>query len=163
MIDIVLTAINVILAIVSGIGAYKSVKYFRKSHNLAIYAQTNVVLIEIQKMLLKLPEALSACNKVKRGKKGFNLQKTLCDIGEELNKSLTEIGSNIPTEYLKEFRDLQNEGTFNLQIYINSYINGEVLKENTIDSNEYALCHARLTAMHDYLKEIVSKTEERLK
>ena len=30
MLDIPITIINVILAIVSGLGAYKSVKYFRK-------------------------------------------------------------------------------------------------------------------------------------
>ena len=57
ILDIALTIINVILAVVSGVGAYKSLKYFRKSHNLTICAQTNKALIEIQKMLSKLPEA----------------------------------------------------------------------------------------------------------
>lgn len=47
ILDIALTIINVILAVVSGVGAYKSLKYFRKSHNLTIYAQTNKALIEI--------------------------------------------------------------------------------------------------------------------
>ena len=61
-VDIVLTVINVILAVISGLSAYNSLKYFRKSHNLTIYAQTNKALIEIQKMLSKLPEALSASN-----------------------------------------------------------------------------------------------------
>ena len=61
--DIGLTVINVVLAIISGVGAYRSIKYFRKSRNLAIYAQTNTALTEIQKMLMKLPEALAASNK----------------------------------------------------------------------------------------------------
>ena len=90
--DIVLTVINVILAVVSGVGAFNSLKYFRKSRNLTIFAQTNKALIEIQKMVSKLPEALSAPNK--RGKKGFSLQNTLCNIGQELNSSLNEMKSD---------------------------------------------------------------------
>lgn len=69
MLDIGLTVINVILAIVSGIGAYKSAKYFQKSKNLTIFAQINKALVEVQKMLVKLPEALSASNLSRRGKK----------------------------------------------------------------------------------------------
>ena len=57
MLDVILTIINVLLAIVSGLGAYKSVKYFQKSKNLTIFAQINKALVEIQKMLIKLPEA----------------------------------------------------------------------------------------------------------
>ena len=60
MLDIVLTIINVILAVVSAFGAWNSIKYFRKSKNLTIFAQTNKALVEVQKMLIKLPEALSA-------------------------------------------------------------------------------------------------------
>lgn len=89
--DSILTGINILLTIISGIGAYKSIKYFRKSRNLTIFAQTNKALIEIQKMLIKLPEALTASNMAMRGKKGMNLQNRICNIGQELNISLTEI------------------------------------------------------------------------
>lgn len=65
MFDVVLIIINVILAIISGIGAYNSVKYFRKSKNITIFAQTNKALVEVQKMLIKLPEALSSSNSSK--------------------------------------------------------------------------------------------------
>ena len=41
MLDVVLTIINVILAVVSAFGAWNSIKYFRKSKNLTIFAQTN--------------------------------------------------------------------------------------------------------------------------
>ena len=126
--DSILTGINILLTIISGIGAYKSVKYFRKSRNLTIFAQTNKALIEIQKMLIKLPEALTASNMAMRGKKGMNLQNRICNIGQELNISLTEIGANIPSEYSEKFRKLQNDGIFNLQVYINSYISVEAVK-----------------------------------
>ena len=72
MLDVVLTIINVILAVVSAFGACNSIKYFRKSKNLTIFAQTNKALVEVQKMLIKLPEALSASNSSRRGKKGLS-------------------------------------------------------------------------------------------
>ena len=50
VIDTFLTVINIILTVVSLVGAYKSIKYFRKSKNLTIFAQTNKALIEIQKI-----------------------------------------------------------------------------------------------------------------
>lgn len=76
MLDAVLTIINVILTVVSTVGAWNSIKYFRKSKNLTIFAQTNKALVEVQKMLIKLPEALSASNSSRRGKKGLSLLST---------------------------------------------------------------------------------------
>ena len=142
--DVALTIINVILAIISGIGAYNSVKYFRKSKNLTIFAQTNKALVEVQKMLIKLPEALSSSNSSRRGKKGLSLHNALCDIGQELNVNLTEINSNIPAEYSGELRQLQNKDGFNLQTYINSYISGDAVKDNGIDSEDFNSCQAKL-------------------
>ena len=49
MLDTVLTIINVILTVVSAVGAWNSIKYFRKSKNLTIFAQTNKALVEVQK------------------------------------------------------------------------------------------------------------------
>lgn len=162
--DVALTVINVILAFVSGVGSYKSAKYYRKSRNLTILAQTNKALIEVQKMLNKLPDALSASNIIaKRGRKGFSLQNTLCEIGNELNANLTEIYSNIPTEHSVKLRELQSENGFNLQNYINSFISGEAINEGAINSNDYNRCQERLLAMQEYLKKIVEETEEKLK
>ena len=161
--DVILTIINVILAIVSGLGAYNSVKYFRKSKNLTIFAQTNKALVEIQKMLIKLPEALSASNSSRRGKKGLSIHNTLCDIGKELNANLTEINSNIPADYSNKIRQLQNKDAFNLQRYINSYISGEAVSDNGIDSEKFNVCQARLLEMQDFLKKTALEIEEKLK
>lgn len=163
MLDITLTVINIILAILSGIGAFKSLKYFRKSHNLTIYAQTNKGMVEIQKMLIKLPEVLTASNKGITGRKGFSLQNALCNIGQELHNSLIKIISSIPSEYSDEFEQLQNDGNFNLQKYINSLISGKAVKEGEIDLAEYNLCQKRLVAMQQYLKKTANEIEEKLK
>lgn len=161
--DIILTIINVILAIFSGLGAYKSVKYFRKSKNLTSFAQTNKALVEVQKMLMELPEALSASNSSRRGKKGLSLHNTLCDIGQELNTNLNEINSNIPADYSDKIRQLQNKDNFNLQTCINSYISGDAVKDNGIDSEDFNACQARLLEIQDYLKKAALETEEKLK
>ncbi len=163
MLDVILTIIDVILAIISGLGAYNSVKYFQKSKNLTIFAQTNKALVEIQKMLIKLPEALAASNVSRRGRKGFSLHNTLCDIGQELNASLNEINSNIPADYSVQIRQLQNKDGFNLQAYINSYISGDAVKDNGIDSEDFNSCQARLLEMQDCLKKAVLETAEKLK
>lgn len=163
VIDTILTAINVLLAIASAFGARKSLKYYRKSKNLSIYTQINKSLIEIQKMLIKLPEALSASSQSLRGKKGLSLQNTLCGIGQELNNSLMEIGADIPVEYSDDLKNLQNDGKFELQKYINSFISGEAVKENCIDGNDYYLCQERLKEMQEYLKRKSSDVGEELK
>ena len=98
-----------------------------------------------------------------REKKGFSLNNTLCDIGKNLNTSLIEVNSNIPIKYSDKLHELQNKDGFNIQIYINSYISGEAVKDYGIDSKDYNLCQARLLEMQDYLKKVVSETEEKMK
>ncbi len=161
--DIGLTVINVVLAFFSMVGAGKSIKYYKKSKNLTIFAKTNKALIEVQKMLTKLPEALYAANNIQNKRKGFNLEYKICGIGQKLNESLIEINSNIPTEYTNAIRNLQCKEEFDLQTYINSYISGEAIKENTIDFNKYNLCQKRLDEIQDYLKKIADEVEEKLK
>lgn len=161
--DIILTGINVILATTSAFGAWKSIKYYQKSKNLSIYTQINKSLIEIQKMLIKLPEVLSASNQSLRGKRGMNLQNTLCGIGQALNNSLMTIGADIPVECSNDLKKLQNDGDFELQKYINSLINGEAVKENSIDFNDYDLCQERLNEIQEYLKRKSSDIGEELK
>lgn len=58
MLDVVLTIANIILTITSGIGAYNSLRYFRKSKNLTIFAQTNKVLVEVQKNIDKVTRSI---------------------------------------------------------------------------------------------------------
>ena len=70
MLDVVLTIINVILAVVSALGAWNSIKYFRKSKNLTIFAQTNKALVEVQKMLIKLPEPSREKHSCRESSKG---------------------------------------------------------------------------------------------
>ena len=77
--------------------------------------------------------------------------------------TLTEINSNRPAEYSGELRQLQNKDGFNLQTYINSYISGDAVKDNGIDSEDFNSCQAKLLEIQDYLKKVALETEEKLK
>ena len=78
-------------------------------------------------------------------------------------ENLTEINSNIPTEYSDAIRQLQNKDGFILQAYINSYISGDAVQNNGIDSDDFNVCQARLLEIQDYLKKAALETEEKLK
>lgn len=158
----ILTVINIILTVVSAVGAFKSIAYYKKSKKLEILTQSNKSLIEIQKMLKKLQDALSASNKASSVRKGFSLKNTLRDIGKELDNSLREIEFSIPTEYIYEFKRYKKMAHL-ICIYINSYISGEAIKEDVISSREYNLCQIRLIEIERWLKKVISDNEEKLK
>ena len=98
--DIVLTIINAIATVVAVISAFRSHRYYKKSRALIDHTNMNKALVEIEKMLLRLPEALSATNKSRqKNGRGYNLEKVICDIGMDLSSSYNEIHSCVPPEY----------------------------------------------------------------
>lgn len=58
-----MTVLNVLLTVIAGIGAYKSYTYYKKSKNITSLTKANKSLVEVEKMLNKLPEILKAANK----------------------------------------------------------------------------------------------------
>ena len=50
-----------------------------------------------------------------------------------------------------------------MQAYINSYISGDAVKDDGIDSEDFNFCQARLLEMQEYLKKVALETEEKLK
>ena len=47
--------------------------------------------------------------------------------------------------------------------YINSYISGDAVQNNGIDSEDFNVCQVRLLEIQDYLKKAALETEEKLK
>ena len=162
--DTIILIANIIITIVSGIGAYKSFRYFKKSKHITIYAQTNQALNELGEMLKMLPEALAATTNLKRG---FSVENAIRDIGTRLSGHLNEIISAIPTEYSIDFQKLQKTDTFTLEQYINSYIDGTAISEEngrkTLQRASFDTCQERLRAMQAFLKQKISEEEEKLK
>lgn len=54
-IDMVFLIINMLITFVSCVGAYKSIRYFKKSRHITTLTQTKQALAEIEEMLIKLP------------------------------------------------------------------------------------------------------------
>lgn len=162
--DIVILIINIVIAIVSGIGAYNSIRYFKKSRHITIYAQSNKALGEIDEMLKKLPEALAAAS---TNKKGFSSENAVRQIGIEISNHLNTIMSSIPSCYSGDFRAKQKTESFDLSHYINSLIDGTAINENngrkTLDRVSFDACQQCLREMQEFLKKIISEEEENLK
>lgn len=162
--DIIILIINILIAIASGVGAFNSIRYFKKSKHITIYAQTNQTLNELSEMLRLLPEALAATTNPKRG---FSVENAIRDVGTQLSAHLNEIMSAIPTEYSAEFQTLQKTDTFILEQYINSFIDGSAIVEEderkTLQRTSFDTCQERLRAMQAFLKQKISEEEEKLK
>ena len=162
--DTIILVANIIITIVSGIGAYKSFRYFKKSKFITIYAQTNQALNELGEMLKMIPEALAATTNHQRG---FSVENAIRNIGTQLSGHLNEIMSALPTEYSEEFQKLQQAESFSLERYINSYIDGTaIIVENerkTLQRSSFDKCQERLRAMQAFLKQKIAEEEEKLK
>lgn len=162
--DIVILIINILIAIASGIGAYNSIRYFKKSRHITIYAQTNKALGEIDEMLKRLPEALSAAS---TNKKGFSSEITIREIGTEMANHLNAIMSSIPSSYSGDFRVIQKTESFDLSQYINSLIDGTAIKDDndrkTLGRDSFDACQECLREMQEFLKKKIADEEEKLK
>lgn len=161
--DIIVLIINIILVFISGLGAYKSIRYFKRSKHITIYAQTNQSLNEIEKMLKILPDALEAASTTK---KGVSPENTVRDIGKKLTAYLNAVMNAIPTDYSSEFRDIQKKDIFVLSEYINSFIDGTAIIEEsgrkTLDRIAFNTCQNRLREMHEFLKRKIAEEAEKL-
>ena len=157
--------INIVLTVISVVGAYKSLRCFKKSKRITIYAQSNKALNELSEMLNLLPEVLACASSAE--KKGFNLENAVSEKGTELVKHLNAIMNAIPSEYSVEFRALQKRSSFDLEKYIHSLIDkSAVIEENgrkTLERINFDTCQERLLEMQECLKNKIDKEEGRLK
>lgn len=164
ILSIVLTAVNVILTILSAIGTYRSIRYYKKSKRLASLAKANRSLAEIEKMLNRLPDLFDITYQIRCRKRGYNYPIALCEVGKDLDNSLNRILSEMPLKNMDEFNRLLEKDGFSLRAYIHSIINGEVLnEENGIRLDEYSRCQNRLLDMQMYLRNMVEDIEEDFK
>lgn len=161
--DTVLTIINAIATVIAVISAIRSHSYYKKSRALVDHTNMNKALVEIEKMLLKLPEALLAINKSRqKSGRGINLEKVICDIGTELSSSYNAIHSCVPSEYAENLFTLEMTDDFKLLTYINGYMSGEAIINGALDSTQYTICQTQLMKMQDYLKKNIDTMPEKI-
>lgn len=162
--DFVVLGINIIVTIVSIVGAVKSIRFFKKSKHISIFAQTNQSFNELEIMLRILPEALAAAS---RTGKGYNPENAVQEIGTAMSNHYNAIMKAIPSDYSFEFRTLQKTNTCDVEQYISSLIDGTAIVEinggKTLMRESFDKCQEQLRAMQEYLKKKISEEEEKLK
>lgn len=162
LVDIGITAINVIITGMSFWGAARSVKYYKKSKSLTAHTNLTKALLEIDKMLSKLPDALSATNKG-REKRGESQKNIIESIGKKLAVSYNEIHRCIPVDLSDALTEIEKTDSFNLQTYINEYINGDAIAKYTLNMDKYNQCQECLLKMQVFLKKKIDEKQEELK
>lgn len=161
--DTVLTILNVIATVIAVVSAIHSRRYYKKSRALVDHTNMNKALVEIEKMLCKLPEALMAVNKSRqKSGRGINLEKEISEIGSKLNSSYNVIHACVPSLYTEDLFALEKADDFNMQNYINDFMSGEALVEGVLDSTKYTQCQTQLMRMQDYLKKHIDKMPEKI-
>ena len=158
IVDICLLLINVVITIISAIGAYKSRSYSKKSKIIEEYNNIHLALSEIDKMLRLLPKAYGYRNEM-----GVNYELKIKEIGKDLYNSYQSVKASVPVELIEELNKIEIESQFELLPYINSFINGTVICNNTIDEKGYNTCLRRLMEMQYFLKTKLDRRREDLK
>lgn len=162
MIDTILTIVSAVCTVISMIGAHKSIKYYKKSKQLTVYANTNVALVEVQKIIDTFTEILKLANTA-RSQRGTNLAKQLGTYGESIRASINVIRDKLSVE---DFRVIENalvSREIKVEDYVDSFISGDILVDGklTIDY-KFQLCQKRFYSIQQIIKERVEKIEENL-
>lgn len=164
IVDIVLTAVNVVLTILTAVGTYRSIRYYRKSRWLNYYAKLNRALAETEKMLRVLPKLLDVSSKMHYRRKGINYSIAIGDVGKELDASLNVISSELPLEYVSQFKSLLDKEGFHLRTYINSIITGDVIHDDKgLNMEDYHCCQSMILDIQVFLKMVIEDAEEKMK
>ena len=161
--DVTLTIISIICTIASIIGAIKSIKYFKKSKQLTIYANTNVAYTEIDTIKNKMIKLLSLANKNRRTR-GLNLSKEISENGEVIKNSIEKIRNVLPVDKSSEFEEMLFYNGTKTEEYIDTFITGTVLTndELTID-DDFKNCQQVFVKIQIFLKKYLDEIHEKLK
>ena len=149
--DYAITAVSVLCTVVSFIGAYKSVVYYKKSKQLTIYSNTNLAFIESQKIIATLTEMLKLANITK--KRGTNYIREVSHYGESIKSSIDKIRESLPVDDCKEINELLNSQQIKVDTYINSFITGTVLvNEKFVIDDDFNNCQQTFCDMQLLIK-----------
>ncbi|PKM53575.1 MAG: hypothetical protein CVV00_11840 [Firmicutes bacterium HGW-Firmicutes-5] len=160
--DYLLTVISIFCTVFSIRGAYKANVYYKKSKQLTIYANTNLAVTEVQKIIDLLTEMLKLSNIIKR--RGVNYEKEVSKNGEGIKKSLNKIRESLPVDYCKEINVILNSGETKIELYIDGFINGEVLVDgNFIIEKDFNNCQEAFREIQLFIKKKLENLSEKLK
>lgn len=160
--DYAITAIGAVCTGFSIFGAYKSNAYYKKSKQLTIYANTNIAYIESKKIIATLTEMLKLGNITR--KRGTNYVKEVSQNGESIKTSINRIRECLPVEDFKEINELLNSQQPKVEAYIDSFITGAVLVDETlIIDDDFNKCQQTLCDMQLLIKRKLENISENVK
>ena len=157
-------ALSIICTIVSGVGAWRSLAYYKKSRQITIYANTNIAYVESQKIISTLNEMLKLSNeRIKpRGIKSY-CEKVSAN-GESIKNSRAKIREIWSVEEYKDIENLLNSQELEVNKYIDSFITGSILvDEKLIIDDNFNICQKKFYDMQLMIKEKLEKISEKLK
>lgn len=83
--------VGIASTVISIVGAFKSWHYYKRSKDVTIYGNTQIALVESEKIINYLNEMMKLSNN-KIARKGVaTLFRQVCSYGEKIKKSLDEI------------------------------------------------------------------------
>lgn len=163
--EYILEVLGIIGTVISVIGAYKSVKYYKKSKHITLMMNTKNALLEIQKISMTMVEVLKLSNaNIPRGKSIANI---LAKNGMEISESIQKIKDNLSAEEMCRVQSILHQRDFDCQTFINTFISGEMIeivdgKERFKHDQDFETCQNRFNEIFRYLKELVEDHEKKL-
>lgn len=162
MFDIILSIVSAICTVISVIGAYKSIKYYKKSKQLTIYANTNVSLVEVQKIISTFTEILKLANP-SRSQRGVNLSKQLAAYGENIRDSISVIRDKLSVEDFELIKDKLSSKELRVDAYIDSFISGAILEDDSLKiDDKFNRCQQKFYDIQQILKKCLEEVEAKL-
>lgn len=162
MFDIILSIVSALCTVVSLIGAYKSIKYYKKSKQLTLYANTNVSLVEVQKIIATFTEILKLANTT-RPQRGINLSKQLEAHGETIRESINVLRQKLSVEDFRLIEGLLISKEMKVEMYIDSFISGAVLDDGKlVIDDRFNRCQQKFYNIQQILKKRLEEVEEKL-
>lgn len=161
MFDVILTIVSAICTVVSIFGARKSQKYYKKSKQLTVYANTNVSLIEVQKIIATFTEILKVANTA-RQQRGINLSKQLATHGESIRNSINVLREKLSVEDFRLIEDKLSK-EMKVEAYIDSFISGSILDDGKmVIDDKFNRCQQKFYSIQQILKRRLEEIEETL-
>lgn len=162
MFDIILSIVSALCTVVSLFGAYKSIKYYKKSKQLTLYANTNVSLVEVQKIIATFTEILKLANTT-RPQRGINLSKQLEAHGETIRESINVLRQKLSVEDFRLIEGQLISKEMKVEMYIDSFISGAVLDDGKlVIDDRFNRCQQKFYNIQQILKKRLEEVEEKL-
>lgn len=154
--------LDIVFVIGSGLGAWRSCAYYRKSRELTIYAKTNIAYIESKTIIATLIEILKLSNNTR--KRGTNYAKEVSRNGEIIKNSIIKIRENLLVKDWEDINKLLDSQEIKVETYIDSFITGSVLvNDKLIIDDNFTKCEQKFYELQILLKKKIETISEKLK